>query len=250
MSDMSGRLRRTQVIVIDWRNVLSVIYCIILLMKSVFTFCLVSGDQLHIEVCSLGKQRPWQRGGQLLHLPCTHLLSRFFLTSAPSRHFCLPAMLSSTYSSPHPPHCISESDENERLPEEAKSCISGTLTGLLFKSTSGAVKCLKVWLLKPNFNSFSFQFHAICSWNNISSRAEQLGSGLLPFGPLVWKSKNRCNITSRPPPLPSSSSLAMSTSSNHNHVCGGHDHDIRHGQDHSMSSATSTNLDSFSCDVI
>ena len=146
--------------------------------------------------------------------------------------------------------CISGSDENERLPEEAKSCISGTLTGLLFKSTSGAVKCLKVWLLKPNFNSFSFQFHAICSWNNISSRAEQLGSGLLPFGPLVWKSKNRCNITSRPPPLPSSSSLAMSTSSNHNHVCGGHDHDIRHGQDHSMSSATSTNLDSFSCDVI
>jgi len=38
---------------------------------------------------------------------------------------------------------LSLADDNERLPEEAKSCISGALTGLLFKSTSGAVKCLK-----------------------------------------------------------------------------------------------------------
>merc|ERR1719376_666817 len=38
---------------------------------------------------------------------------------------------------------LSLADENESLPDEAKSCISGALTGLLFKSTSGTVKCLK-----------------------------------------------------------------------------------------------------------
>lgn len=34
-------------------------------------------------------------------------------------------------------------DESGRLSEEGKSCISGTFTGLLFKSTSGAAKCLR-----------------------------------------------------------------------------------------------------------
>jgi len=34
-------------------------------------------------------------------------------------------------------------DDNSYLTDEAKSCVSGTLTGLFFKSTAGLPKCLK-----------------------------------------------------------------------------------------------------------
>jgi import inner membrane translocase subunit TIM23 len=38
-------------------------------------------------------------------------------------------------------------DDHSYLTDEAKSCISGTLTGVLFKSTSGLPKCAKGGLL-------------------------------------------------------------------------------------------------------
>jgi len=42
---------------------------------------------------------------------------------------------------------VSLVDDNEVVGDEAKSCMSGALTGLLFKSTAGAVKCAKGGLL-------------------------------------------------------------------------------------------------------
>lgn len=42
---------------------------------------------------------------------------------------------------------VSLADDDSAIPDEAKSCISGTLTGLMFKSTAGAVKCAKGGLL-------------------------------------------------------------------------------------------------------
>ena len=48
--------------------------------KAKYNFSNILGDQLHIEVGSLGEQRPGQCGGQLLNLPCSSLLSRFTFT--------------------------------------------------------------------------------------------------------------------------------------------------------------------------
>ena len=48
--------------------------------KAKYNFSNILGDQLHIEVGSLGEQRPGQRGGQLLNLPRSSLLSRFTFT--------------------------------------------------------------------------------------------------------------------------------------------------------------------------
>ena len=119
---------------------------------------------------------------------------------------------------------ISHPDDNERLPEEAKSCISGALTGLLFKSTSGAVKCLKVWhtsyFIGRTFENFFFPGRCGGPWT------------CLPLGFWPEKARNRAALHIIAWILPSSSSLSMSTSSNHNHVCCSHDHGLCHGHDY------------------
>ena len=58
--------------------------------------------------------------------------------------------------------------------DEAKSVISGTLTGLFFKSTSGAQKCARGGLVSDNLTSFAKKSRFLFI---------RLVSGSAPFGP-------------------------------------------------------------------
>merc|ERR1712107_645024 len=116
---------------------------------------------------------------------------------------------------------LSLADDNERLPDEAKSCISGTLTGLMFKSTSGAQVLERGSCgLGPCFPlGFRLEKTGICATLHIAWTLHlQLDFATLH---LTWTlhlylDLVTLRITRCPFPLPSSSSLAISTSSNHN----------------------------------
>ena len=223
MSDMSGRLRRTQV---AWSFTAKIIF------KSRLWSFQTPGDQPHVEVCRLGEQRPGQRRRQLLHLPRPSLLSRFSQSPSFSVNIFvwtpdyqyLTQMTTSAY--------LRRQNLASLAPSQA--CSSNPPVGQWNAWRSD----IRATLLEERLRIFFFPGRCSGPWT------------CLPLGFWPEKARNRAALHIIAWILPSSSSPSMSTSSNHNHVCGGHDHDIRHGQDHSMSSSTSTNLDSFSCDVI
>ena len=62
--------------------------------------------------------------------------------------------------------------------DEAKSVISGTLTGLFFKSTSGLQKCARGGLVSENFYPFLLQKHNRKTFIDWLWTERPLGSGI------------------------------------------------------------------------
>ena len=72
--------------------------------------------------------------------------------------------------------------------DEANSMISGTLTGLFFKSTSGVKKCARGGLVSV---SFHLRLKVLIITLN------RLDLDWVQFGLWVWRSKKQCSITSK-----------------------------------------------------